>query len=318
MSRPMIRMARDGDTSSEGPVRESARLAGSSSRREPVSDVEAQALPQGEPERQDVARRIAVLAASDPDRDFIVGTLRATDHLLVEFSRLKDLAQALFTGEKFDLLLLSLEGDPDAVLSGLKFIRRLVGDAAALLLLVQPEQLLANKHLASRMFSDLLVMPCEDNELLVRVARAIALSEEGQEVFVFGRYAFDPVGRTISADGQRVRLQPRQFQLALYLFRHANRAHSREEITAAVWGKRHPPEESRTIDVHMTRLRKTLMAMSSGDVSLISIRSFGYRLYLDTRQNGKPAAQPVPVDRGAGKTQTPPPVQLAGGRRGIP
>lgn len=238
------------------------------------------------PSSREMARRIAVLAPSDPDRDFIVGTLRATEHFVVAFSSLKDLAQALFAEERFDLLLLALDGDPDAMLSGARFIRRLVGETAALVLLVRPEQLLANRHIVSGTFSDFLVMPCEDSELAARAARALAMREEEQELFVFGRYVFDPMSRTLTAGGQRARLQPRQFQLALYLFRHANRAHSREEISAAVWGRKHPRDQSRAIDVHITRLRKMLMGMSAGDVSLISIRSLGYRLYLDAHHNG--------------------------------
>ncbi|WP_157773893.1 winged helix-turn-helix domain-containing protein [Variovorax atrisoli] len=81
---------------------------------------------------------------------------------------------------------------------------------------------------------------------------------------------------------------PREFQLALYLFRHANQAHSRETIFKSVWSRGGSADLTRTIDVHIAHLRKSLMEISSGDVSLVSIRNFGYRLLLNTKHKIKP------------------------------
>ncbi|WP_157773867.1 winged helix-turn-helix domain-containing protein [Variovorax atrisoli] len=241
--------------------------------------------------------RIAVLTSSDPDRDFVTDALHQVGHAVIKFFRLKDLAQALSVGDKFDLLMVAINDRPEAILAGSKFLRSLAGDSTAFLLLVHPEQLLENRYIVASTFSDFILMPCEDCELVARVMRAHAsLGMEEQNVFTFGRYTFDKMSHTLSIEGRDVRLKPRQFRLALYLFRHANRAQSREDIFRAVWGKEHSIDLTRTIDVHIAHLRKLLMEMSSGDVSLISIRGYGYRLFLNTQRKPSPLA---PLLRGA-------------------
>ncbi|PIF74809.1 DNA-binding response OmpR family regulator [Variovorax sp. 54] len=228
-------------------------------------------------------RRIAVLEHSDPDRHFVASAVREAGHEVIEFSLLRKFAQVLSAGEQFDLLLLALDGSPDVVWSAAKFLRRLAGESTPLLLLMRPEQLLGNKVVTSELADDFVLMPCEDCELVVRVFRVLASrAEAAKEVFCFGRFEFDPVGCTVSIDGHGTRLQPRQFELALFLFRHANRAYSREEIFRAVWGDAGPLGQTRTVDVHMTRLRKLLKMTGTKDVSLVSIRGFGYRLFMNT------------------------------------
>ncbi|WP_398500616.1 winged-helix domain-containing protein [Variovorax sp.] len=278
---PVNRMAEDRYPSDKGP--DPAALMPSGGCQSKKTDAE----PVTETATMDAQRRIAVLAPSNPDRDFIAGSLRAIDHHIVEFSSLKDLAQALFAEARFDLLLVSFDGDPETMLSDAKSIRRLIGTAAALVLLVRPEQLLANRWVVSGALNEFLVMPCEDVELVARVDRALALIPKTQALFAFGRYVFDPARYTITAGDQCARLQPRQFQLALYLFQHANRTHSREEISMAVWRKIYARDQSRTIDVHINHLRKMLARMSASDALLISVRGFGYLLHLDTHQNGQ-------------------------------
>ncbi|QFZ83580.1 hypothetical protein GFK26_12855 [Variovorax paradoxus] len=232
-------------------------------------------------------QRIAVLEHSDPDRHFVASAVRAAGHEVVEFSFLRKFAQALSAGEKFDLLLLALDGSPDVVWSAAKFLRRLAGESTPLLLLMRPEQLLGDKVVTSAVADDFVLMPCEDCELVVRVFRVLAIrAEAAKEVFCFGRFEFDPVGCMVSIDGQGTRLQPRQFELALFLFRHANRAFSREELLRAVWGDPGPLGQTRTIDVHMTRLRKLLQMTGNKDVSLVSIRGFGYRLFVNRYPDG--------------------------------
>lgn len=228
------------------------------------------------------AQRIAVLEHSDPDRHFVASALRAAGHEVVEFSLLRKFAQALSAGEKFDLLLVSLDGSPDVVSSAAKFLRRLAGESTPLLLLMRPDQLLGDQVIAAEVADDFVLMPCEDCELVVRVLRALVVKAQAQkEVFGFGRFEFDPVDCTVAVDGNRTHLQPRQFELALFLFRHANRAFSREEIFRAVWGNPGPVGQTRTVDVHMTRLRKLLKMTGNKDVSIVSIRGFGYRLFMN-------------------------------------
>ncbi|WP_157773878.1 winged helix-turn-helix transcriptional regulator [Variovorax atrisoli] len=252
------------------------------------NDTTLMSAPAGSMAWSRVERRIAVLLPSDPDRHFVADALRPMGHVLVEFLHLKDLAQALSKGEEFDLLLVALDGYSDAIFSGSRFLRSLIGEFAALLLIVKPEQLLQNRGIGEQALNDFVLMPCEDCELVARVFRALASQGDGgQSSFVFGRYCFDTMSRSLSVDGKRIRLPPKQFQLALYLFQHANRAHSREELFRVVWGKTYSSNPGRTIDVHIAHLRKLLMEVSCGDVTLMSIRGFGYRFFFKAQRKIK-------------------------------
>jgi len=233
--------------------------------------------------------RIAILDGSDPERQFVSCAIRPLGHATVEFSRMKELAKALTAGERFDLMLACLDGGSDAVSSTARFLRHLCGEGAALILLLRPEQLLEHGTIAADVATDFTLMPCEDCELVARVLRIVGVPDAKGEARTpvaptalrFGRYLFQPQGRTLHVDAMRLQLQPRQFDLALFLFRHANQTCSRAQIVRSVWGRDQPLAQSRTVDVHVTRLRKLLATVSAGDVSLLAIRGFGYHLLME-------------------------------------
>jgi len=86
----------------------------------------------------------------------------------------------------------------------------------------------------------------------------------------------DPLTQRASAGGQPLDLPRTQFRLLYFLMTHPGRLYSRSQLRELVWADEISLEE-RSVDVHITRLRKALAA--SGREHLIeTVRGSGYRL----------------------------------------
>ena len=86
----------------------------------------------------------------------------------------------------------------------------------------------------------------------------------------------------MSFNGERVRLKPREFDLALFLFQHAGIAQSRDAIFKAVWPGSTRQIGDRTIDVHIARIRRKLklnIDLENG-TQLSTLYGLGYLLML--------------------------------------
>jgi DNA-binding response OmpR family regulator len=85
------------------------------------------------------------------------------------------------------------------------------------------------------------------------------------------RVDFDAV--SVSVDGKPVRLTRREFQLLRYLIGNANRVLTRDQLLERVWGYQQPAE-SRSVDVHVARLRAKLGVAGAQIETLVGL---GYR-----------------------------------------
>ncbi len=84
----------------------------------------------------------------------------------------------------------------------------------------------------------------------------------------------DPHGRTVTVEGRTVALTATELALLVHLAQASPRVVTRAQLLASVWGGRHVPDGSRTVDVHVRRLReKTHLA----DL-VVTARGTGYRI----------------------------------------
>lgn len=83
----------------------------------------------------------------------------------------------------------------------------------------------------------------------------------------------DALAREVTVDGQRVAFTYKEFALLEYLLRAPHRAVTREELLANVWHRRAWKDGTRTIDVHVRRLREKL----GGCPRIVTVRGVGYR-----------------------------------------
>ena len=103
---------------------------------------------------------------------------------------------------------------------------------------------------------DYLVKPYAFSELLARI-EALARRRnpaQAETSFRVGDLELDLLARQVTRAGQRIELQPREFQLLEYLIRHAGQVVTRTMLLENVWDYHFDPQTS-VIDVHVSRLR---------------------------------------------------------------
>ncbi len=127
---------------------------------------------------------------------------------------------------------------------------------------------------------DYMVKPIRSMELTARVGalgRRVNPQADTQEVLEMAPFTIDPSARRILRDGNPVELTHKEFDLALFLFRHTGRVLSRGYILESVWG-RNPDINTRTVDTHISRLRNKLGLAELDNWKLSAIYLHGYRL----------------------------------------
>ncbi len=190
------------------------------------------------------------------------------------------------TGE--DALSLILGGPPSLILldlnlpgmNGFEICRRLRAEAPTvkvpiLMLTARADE--TDKVLGLNMGADdYITKPFSMRELVARVNAALRRSEGSEAdrpVFDDGSLRIDPSTFRVSYQGQEVRMTRKEFALLSELARNQGRVLTRETLLDRVWGMSYFGD-SRTLDVHIRRLRQKL-----GDPKLIeTVTGIGYRL----------------------------------------
>src|SRR2546428_309872 len=125
---------------------------------------------------------------------------------------------------------------------------------------------------------DYLAKPFSPNEL---VARARALLRRAQRhtpakgaQVIYGSIVLDPDTHMVASNGVSIALTAKEFLLLEYLLQHRGRVLSRDVLLTDVWGYRYTGG-TRTVDVHVRRLREKLPVLADG---LVTVKQFGYKL----------------------------------------
>jgi DNA-binding response OmpR family regulator len=124
---------------------------------------------------------------------------------------------------------------------------------------------------------DYITKPFELAELRARL-RALTRrggAERTEDVQV-GSLTLDRPRRTISVDGKRLKLTPKEYQLLEYFMLHRDEVVSRTDLLEKVWEMNFDPG-SNVVDVHVARVRGKLRPIP-GTPQLITVRGFGFRL----------------------------------------
>ncbi|MEO5558521.1 MAG: response regulator transcription factor [Dokdonella sp.] len=127
---------------------------------------------------------------------------------------------------------------------------------------------------------DYVVKPPKRRELLARVQallRRHGSESDGGETIELAPYSVDPERRRISIGGRDIELTQREFDLASFLFRRHGRIISRDSLLENVWNLS-AAVSTRTVDTHVSRLRKKLELNGEQGWRLAAIYQHGYRL----------------------------------------
>jgi two-component system, OmpR family, alkaline phosphatase synthesis response regulator PhoP len=126
---------------------------------------------------------------------------------------------------------------------------------------------------------DYLPKPFSPGELVARVRALLrraerAAAQPATTAVSYGPLSLDIVTHTVTIDGRAVMLTAKEFLLLEYLLQHRGRVLSRDVLLTDVWGYRYTGG-TRTVDVHVRRLREKLPFLST---ALVTVKQFGYKL----------------------------------------
>jgi two-component system alkaline phosphatase synthesis response regulator PhoP len=127
---------------------------------------------------------------------------------------------------------------------------------------------------------DYVVKPFSPKELVARVRalfRRVDRREEAQAALSFRDLAVDPARHTVRWKDREVRLTAKEFGLLVALLEANGRVLSRQALLEQVWGYSYS-EGTRTVDVHVRRLREKIPEIAE---AIVTVKSLGYRLAQD-------------------------------------
>lgn len=194
----------------------------------------------------------------------------------------KEGLNAILTG-RFDLVVLDL-GLPDV--SGFQVLEQLSAgsprDQVPVLVLTARDNELDKVRGLRMGADDYMTKPFRVLELVARVEAILRRSRPGHTsaadgVIEFGDVVVRPGQRVVERAGVEVNLTPREFDLLLALLSHRGDAVSRLDLLRRVWGHK-SAVETRTVDTHVSELRRKLESDPTHPSHILTVRKVGYRL----------------------------------------
>lgn len=142
---------------------------------------------------------------------------------------------------------------------------------------------------------DYLPKPFNPRELVARI-RAILRrterpddAERGPDLVRVGDIELDPATRSVRHHGEPVELTSVEFNLLEVLLREAGRVVTRERLVYAVLSRKFSPFD-RSIDMHVSKVRKKLGDSESGTEHIKTVRGVGY-IFTRPRESARSSAQ---------------------------
>ncbi len=125
---------------------------------------------------------------------------------------------------------------------------------------------------------DYVTKPFNNKELLLRIKSLIKRSKPLllEEIATFKDLKIDRITKKVFRDNKEIKLGPIEFKLLDFFIKSPQRVYSREQLLNNVWGE-NINVESRTVDVHIRRLRKAINLDNKIDL-IRTVRSSGYSL----------------------------------------
>ncbi len=142
---------------------------------------------------------------------------------------------------------------------------------------------------------DYVTKPYRLHELVARIRAVLRRgssvaqdSDRGDAVLAVGDVCLDADRHEVSVRGRRINLPLKEFELLELLLANAGRVLTRETLIDRIWGS-HYVGDTKTLDVHVKRLRSKIEDDPSAPLRITTIRGLGYKF------ESKPATAHAPV-----------------------
>jgi DNA-binding response OmpR family regulator len=221
--------------------------------------------------------RIALLEDDSDQAQLVTLWLTDAGHEVTHFTAGDALLAELRHG-RFDLVVLDwlVPG-----LSGIEVLKRMRGQQLDLpvLFLTQYDTEAKVVEALEAGADDYVAKPALRGVFVARVKALLRRSGADAPAEVeHGQYRTDTADRAVIVAGAPVVLTEREFELAKYLLARFGKVVTRAELLKNVWRIAAEGLETRTIDTHMSKLRKKLHLDGGHGIKLTSIYNHGYRL----------------------------------------
>jgi two-component system response regulator RegX3 len=127
---------------------------------------------------------------------------------------------------------------------------------------------------------DYMTKPYSSRELLARIRavlrRRVELETDDGGIVEVGAVRMDVERHSVAVEGREVNMPLKEFELLELLLRNAGRVLTRGQLIDRVWGSDYFGD-TKTLDVHIKRIRSKIEAIPSEPTRLVTVRGLGYR-----------------------------------------
>jgi two-component system response regulator RegX3 len=130
---------------------------------------------------------------------------------------------------------------------------------------------------------DYVTKPYSARELIARIRAVLRRGSEtedtsiGDAVLEAGPVPMDVERHVVTVNGEQITLPLKEFDLLEYLMRNSGRVLTRGQLIDRVWGADYVGD-TKTLDVHVKRLRSKIESDPASPVHLVTVRGLGYKL----------------------------------------
>ena len=225
-------------------------------------------------------KMVIALLEDDPDQyNLLRAWLEEDGNKCTVFDCGKDMIKALVR-DSYDVLILDWLVPDMNGLEVLQWVRENVDWHIPVLFITQRD---AEEDVVQALqggADDYMAKPVKRAEMLARlqsIARRSQPSSPKSEVLEFQPYSLHRGTRSVTLEGESIDVTQKEFELTLFLFKNVGRILSRGYILETVWGQS-AELNTRTVDTHISRLRRKLNINEDKGWRLTSIYQHGYRL----------------------------------------
>jgi len=222
--------------------------------------------------------RIAIVEDDSVQAQQLKQWLVEAEHNVHWHSNGSSFSQAI-TRESFDLAILDWNL-PDT--TGIELLKKMRADHITIPVIFMTSRD-AEEDIVSALQTgadDYLVKPARKAETLARIAvleRRSTGYQEQQQTLHYPPYTLNSEHSTVQCNDETIQLTHKEFDLIRFMFQNNGRLLSRGHILESVWGL-NSDVTTRTVDSHMSKLRRKLTLTPENGWRMVSIYQFGYRM----------------------------------------